>query len=112
YGQQIKQDQYDRIKTIPGVSARVIRPSAWSTAVINHKQGLLTDKRLRQAFQAALDMEPIMAAGFGHKDFYRLDGAMMFPEQPAWHTTAGFELYNQKNQAKAQKLLREAGYAG
>jgi len=112
YGQQIKQDQYDRIKTMPGVSARVIRPSAWSTAVINHKQGLLTDKRLRQALQAALDMEPIMAAGFGHKDFYRLDGAVMFPEQPAWHTTAGFDLYNQKNTAKAQRLLREAGYAG
>lgn len=112
YGQQIKQDQYDRIKTMPGVSARVIRPSAWSTAVINHKQGLLTDKRLRQALQAALDMEPIMVAGFGHKDFYRLDGAVMFPEQPAWHTTAGVELYNQKNKAKAQKLLREAGYAG
>ena len=80
--------------------------------MINHKQGLLTDKRLRQALQAALDMEPIMAAGFGHKDFYRLDGAVMFPEQPAWHTTAGFDLYNQKNKAKAQKLLREAGYAG
>ena len=28
----------------------------------------MTDKKLRQAFQAALDMEPIMAAGFGNKD--------------------------------------------
>ncbi|MBI2162313.1 MAG: ABC transporter substrate-binding protein [Candidatus Rokubacteria bacterium] len=112
YGQQIKQDQYDRIKAMPGVHPRVIRPSAWSTAVINHKQGLLTDKRLRQAVQAALDMGPIMAAGFGHRDFYRLDGAIMFPEQPAWYTKVGFELYNQKNKAKAQKLLKEAGYAG
>ena len=112
FGQQIKQDQYDRIKTMPGVVPRVTKPSAWSTAVLNHKQGVMTDKRLRQAFQAALDMEPIMAAGFGHKDFYRLDGALMFPEQSAWYLKIGFELYNQKNRAKAQKLLKEAGYAG
>jgi peptide/nickel transport system substrate-binding protein len=77
FAQQIKQDQYDRVKTMRDVEARVIRPSGWSTAVMNHKQGLMTDKRLRQAFQAALDMEPIMSAGFGHKDFYRLDGGLM-----------------------------------
>ena len=110
HGQQIKQDQYERIKTMPGVVAQVIKPSAWSTAVLNHKQGLFTDKRLRQAVQAALDMEPIMAAGFGHKDFYRIDPALMFPEQPAWYSKVSGELYNQKNRARAQKLLQEAGY--
>jgi peptide/nickel transport system substrate-binding protein len=112
YGQQIKQDQYDRVKTMAGVSPRVIKPSGWTTAVFNHKQGLMTDKRLRQAFQAALDMEPILAAGFGHKDFYRLDGALAYPEQPAWHTKFGTELYNQKNRTKARQLLKQAGYAG
>jgi peptide/nickel transport system substrate-binding protein len=112
FAQQIKQDQYDRIRTMRDVEARVIRPSAWSTAVVNHKQGLMTDKRLRQAVQAALDMEPIMAAGFGHKDFYRLDPGLMYPEQPQWHSKVAGELYNQKNKAKAQKLLKDAGYAG
>ena len=72
----------------------------------------MTDKRIRQAFQAALDMEPIMAAGFGNKAFYRLDRGLFFPEQPQWHSTAGAELYNQKNTAKAATLLKEAGYAG
>jgi peptide/nickel transport system substrate-binding protein len=109
---QIKQDQYDRIKTMRDVEARVIKPSAWSTAVLNHKQGLMTDKRLRQAVQAALDMESIMAAGFGHKDFYRLDPGLMYPEQPQWHSKVSGELYNQKNKAKAQKLLKDAGYVG
>jgi peptide/nickel transport system substrate-binding protein len=37
---------------------------------------------------------------------------MSFPEQPQWHSTAGAELYNQKNPAKARKLLQEAGYTG
>ena len=111
-GLQIQQDQYERVKTLPGVVAGIIKPEAWSTAVLNHKQGLMTDKRIRQAFQAALDMEPIMAAGFGNKAFYRLDPGLSFPEQPQWHSKVGGELYNQKNPGKARKLLQEAGYAG
>jgi peptide/nickel transport system substrate-binding protein len=111
-GLQIQQDQYDRVKTMKDVVPAIVKPSGWSTAVINHKQGLMTDKRIRQAFQAALDMEPIMAAGFGNKAFYRLDPGLHFLEQPQWHSRAAAELYNQKNKAKAQKLLKEAGYAG
>jgi peptide/nickel transport system substrate-binding protein len=72
----------------------------------------MTDKRVRQAFQAALDMEPIMAAGWGNRAFYRVDPGLMHLEQPQWHTKVGGELYNQKNPAKAQKLLKDAGYAG
>jgi peptide/nickel transport system substrate-binding protein len=90
----------------------IVKPEGWSSAVLNHKQGLMSDKRIRQAFQAALDMEPVMAAGFGNKAFYRLDPGLSFPEQPQWHSTAGGELYNQKNAAKARKLLQEAGYSG
>jgi peptide/nickel transport system substrate-binding protein len=112
YGQQIQQDQYERIRRMQGVEARIVRPSGWSTAVVNHKEGLLTDRRLRRALLAALDMEPIMVAGFGHKDFYRLDPGLMYPEQPQWHSTVGSALYNQKNKAAAQKLLKDAGYAG
>jgi peptide/nickel transport system substrate-binding protein len=111
-GLQIQQDQYDRVKTMKDVVPAIVKPSGWSTAVINHKQGLMTDKRIRQAFQAALDMEPIMAAGFGNKAFYRLDPGLHFLEQPQWHSRAAAELYNQKNRAKAQKLLKEAGYTG
>ena len=112
YAQQIKQDQFDRVKTLPGVVAGIIKPAGWTTAVFNHKQGVMTDKRIRQAFQAALDMEPIMAAGFGHKAFYRVDPSLMHVEQPQWYTKAGGELYNQKNPAKARALLKEAGYSG
>src|SRR2546422_358372 len=109
---QIQQDQYERVKTLPGVVAGIIKPEGWSTAVLNHKQGLMADKRVRQAFQAALDMEPVMAAGFGNKAFYRLDPGLSFPEQPQWHSKAGGDLYNQKNPARARKLLEAAGYSG
>src|SRR5881296_2936960 len=109
---QIQQDQYERMKTMPGVVAAIIKPEGWTTAVLNHKQGLMSDKRIRQAFQATLDMEPIMAAGFGNKAFYRLDPGLSFPEQPQWHSRAAGDLYNQKNPARTKKLLEAAGYTG
>ncbi len=59
----------------------------------------MTQKKLRQAFQAALDMEPIMAASFGHKEFYRLDGALFLPEQP-WHSKTALEAYNQRDRTR------------
>ncbi len=109
---QIQQDQYERMKTLPGVVPAIIKPEGWSTAVLNHKQGLMADKRIRQAFQTALDMEPVMAAAFGNKAFYRLDPGLSFPEQPQWHSRAAGDLYNQKNPARTKKLLEAAGYTG
>jgi peptide/nickel transport system substrate-binding protein len=110
HGMFVKQDQYDRIKALPQLDPRIVKPRGWATAAPNHKAGLMTNKKLRQAFQAALDMEPIMAAGFGSKTFYRLDSGLFFPEQP-WHSTVSANLYNQRDPEKARRLLKEAGYA-
>jgi peptide/nickel transport system substrate-binding protein len=111
YAQQIKPDQYERLKAMPGVEPVVIKPYGWVTQVLNTKQGLFTDKRLRQAFQAAIDVEPAMLAAMGHKDFFRLDPGIFFQEQ-AVHSRAGEKLYNQRDKDKARRLLKEAGYAG
>ena len=112
YSQTIKQDQYDRLLTVRSVEPRITSPSAWVGALLNHKQGLMTGKKLRQAFQAALDMEPVMAAAVGHRLFYRLDPGLSPPEAVLWHSTAGGALYNHKDSEKARRLLKEAGYAG
>jgi peptide/nickel transport system substrate-binding protein len=111
FAQQIKPDQYDRIKGLAALEARIVKPYGWITAVPNHKEGLMTSKKLRQAFLAALDMEPIMAAAMGNRDFYRLDGAAFFPEQALWHSTAALAGYNQRDKEKSRRLLKEAGYA-
>ena len=39
YGQQIKQDQYDRIKSAARARARIIKPYGWSTAVPEPQAG-------------------------------------------------------------------------
>ena len=111
YIQQVKPDQYDRLKSTPGVEAVVVKPYGWATIVFNLKQGLMTDQKLRLAAQAALDVEPMMLAGLGHKDFYRLDPGLFFQEMP-WHSRAAAASYNQRDKDKARRLLKEAGYAG
>ena len=109
--QQVKPDQYERIKAMAGVEPVIAKPYGWATIVLNTKQGLMTDKRLRQAIQAGLDVEPAMLAAMGHKDFFRIDPGLFFPEQ-AWHSKAGAALYNQHDKDKARRLLKEAGYQG
>ena len=111
YIQQVKPDQVDRIKAIPGAEPVVVKPYGWVTIVFNTKQGLMTDTRLRQAAQAALDVEPMLLAGLGHRDFYRVDPGLFFQELP-WHSRAGAALYNQRDKDKARRLLKEAGYTG
>ncbi len=111
YIQQVKGDQYEAIRSTAGVEPVVVKPFGWVTMVLNTKQGVLTDKRVRQAIQAALDVEPMMLAGMGHKDFYRLDPGLFFQEQ-TWHLKAGAALYNQRDKDKARRLLKESGYAG
>ena len=37
FSQQIKQDQYERIKGIKSLVPNIVKPSGWSTAVLNHK---------------------------------------------------------------------------
>lgn len=111
YAQQLKPDAYERLRKLPEVEPVVVKPYGWATAILNAKQGVMTNKKLRQAFQARLDIEPMMQAAMGHPDFYRLDPGVFFPEQ-AWHSNAGAELYNQRNKEKARQLLKESGYQG
>jgi peptide/nickel transport system substrate-binding protein len=111
YAVLLKQDQYERLKSTPGVEPVVIKPYGWITIVLNTKQGVMADRRVRQAVQAALDVEPMMLAAMGHKDFYRLDPSILFQEQ-ALHSTTGAALYNQRDKEKAKKILKDAGYTG
>ena len=110
--QQVKGDQYDRLKANAKLELSIIKPGNWITAALNHKQGLMTNRKLRQAMQAVLDMDPIMTAAMGHKAFFRVDGALYSSEQGLFHSQAGVTGYNLKNKERARALLKEAGYAG
>jgi len=104
-------DAYDRLKANPNVRPVVSKPYYWLVAVLNKKEGLMTNQKLRQAWQAAIDIEPIMknVAG-GRAEFYRMDSSLAMAEIVSWHTKLSGLPWNEHNKAKVQKLLQEAGY--
>jgi peptide/nickel transport system substrate-binding protein len=113
FADDLSLDQYDRLARNPNVRIVVAKPYFWLIAVFNKKEGLMTNQKLRQAWQAAMDLEPIMktVAG-GRAEFYRLDSSLVFAEIPEWHTKLAGLPYNERNPEKARRLLKEAGYKG
>jgi peptide/nickel transport system substrate-binding protein len=111
YGEGLAPDSYARIKGVPGVEADIGKPYYWAVAHMNKKEGLFTNVKLRQAVLAATQVEPIAAAAFGVKEFYRIDPGIAAPETP-WFMDEGKELFNKPDPDKAKALLKEGGYDG
>jgi peptide/nickel transport system substrate-binding protein len=106
-------EAYDRLKRNPNVRPVLIKPYYWLVAVFNKKEGLGTNQKIRQAWQAAVDIEPIMknVAG-GRAEFYRMDYNLSVAELPEWHVNIPGLPWNERNKEKAKRLLQEAGYKG
>ncbi len=113
YAVNIPSDLLSTVKDDPNVVPIITNhPPIYPIMLVNNKKSLLaTNYTLKQAILAALDMTPIMAAGYGDPTFWSLDGSYFAPGI-RWYTTAGTELYNQHDTAKAKRLMKEAGYNG
>ncbi len=112
FADRIAPDAYKRLKENPQLEPIIARNGEYVVHVFNKKAGLFTQKKLRQAALAALDMEAIMKGAFGQKEFYELDNSVVGLKQSIWWTDVGKEFYNQKNKEKARQLMKEAGYKG
>jgi peptide/nickel transport system substrate-binding protein len=109
FADSLPPDEYDRLRADPNLVPYVSDVASWLAAVFNHRSPLMTNKKIRQAFQAALDHEAIMKAAYGSTKFWRADPGLEPKENYLW-TDAGKEFYNMKNIARARQLLAEAGY--
>jgi peptide/nickel transport system substrate-binding protein len=78
-------------------------------ATVNLSQAPTDNIKVRQAIQAALDMDEIMEAATDGA--YRLNIGFQYPGQ-AFYNERAKDTYNQKNSAKAKQLLAEGGYKG
>ncbi len=99
----------DRLKTNKDV--KLIPLLNWwiQIALPNLSAPPTDNEKVRQAMQAVFDMDEIMdAASDGN---YRLNFGFAYPNQPDYVET-GKATYNQKDPAKAKRLLQEAGYKG
>src|SRR5439155_276468 len=85
FADDLNLDAYDRLKKNSNVKTIVSKPYYWLVAVFNKKEGLMTNQKLRQAWQAAIDIEPIMknVAG-GHSECYRMDNSRAPGEITTW----------------------------
>ncbi|MGH7268672.1 MAG: ABC transporter substrate-binding protein [Candidatus Rokuibacteriota bacterium] len=113
FADDLNLDAYDRLLQSANARPIVAKPYYWLVAVLNKKEGLMTNQKLRQAWQAAIDIEPIMknVAG-GRSEFYRMDSSLAFVENTPWHTKIAGLPWNERNKDKAKRLLQEAGYKG
>ncbi|HEV8674090.1 MAG TPA: ABC transporter substrate-binding protein [Methylomirabilota bacterium] len=113
FADDLNPDAYDRLQRSPNARPVIAKLYYWLVAVLNKKEGLMTNQKLRQAWQAAIDIEPIMkvVAG-GKREFYRMDNSLIPAEITAWHTKIAGLPWNEHNKDKAKKLLQEAGYKG
>jgi peptide/nickel transport system substrate-binding protein len=90
----------------------LLKPFGWPVFVMNTKQGLASDIKVRKAIQAALAPKDMLLAAFGSEDFFSVDGAL-YPEGFKWHTEAGSDAYKPEGDAEtAATLLKETGYDG
>ncbi len=104
-------ESYDRIAASDVAKPLLLAPFGWPVWAINHKAGLLTNLKIRQALLAALPFDDMLFAAFGDDKFFKVDGAM-YPQGWFWNTEAGTDLYNQNDPKKAAALLKDAGYDG
>lgn len=78
----------------------------------NKQEGLFTDLRMRQAVNAAVNVEEILLGAYASPEFYSLDSSYNSADQTDWYSQAGAQYYNQNDPEAAKVLLQEAGYAG
>src|SRR5699024_7335981 len=89
-----------------------VEPSLAGDMILQYNaiDGLTADKKMRQAINAALNIDEILQASLVEPEIYRAGASLMEEENVKWATDAGAEGYNQNDPERAKQLLEEAGY--
>lgn len=99
-----------RLANDKSIVAYEMMPWAFQTFIFNASQPPTDNAKVRQAIQAALDPEEVMAISTDGS--YRMTHGWQHPGTPYFQGDLGKEHYNQNSADKAKKLLAEAGYKG
>ena len=111
YSTNISPDFYLGIQATHSVDGMIIKPYSMPVIVFNKKLGIFNNLKMRQAVQAAADVQAMMKAAYGDPMFYRADPSLFFKETQWWSDT-GKASYNRNDPVTAKRLLQEAGYHG
>ncbi|WP_296650729.1 ABC transporter substrate-binding protein [Rhodoferax sp.] len=79
--------------------------------VFNTKEGVMASQPMRRAVQAASGPGEMLAGGFGDNRFFVVE-PNFFPKGTPYYSSAGTDLYNQRNPIVGKDLAVKAGYSG
>lgn len=112
YADLLPVEALSRLEKAPAKTVPILTPSfGFPYLVLNTKEGVAANQAVRQAIQVAIGPGEMLAAGFGDTRFFIAEGNH-FPKGSPYFSTAGTDLYNERNAAKARAAAEKAGYKG
>ena len=108
---ELPSDLYDQIENSDNLEG-YFHPLGEAMLFYNKVEGPASDFKMREAINAALDVDEIMQGVFVKEDLYWLDPSYMNKNITKWQSDAGEQFYNQKDPEKAKEILDEIGYDG
>ncbi|WP_458107706.1 ABC transporter substrate-binding protein [Arthrobacter sp. R3-55] len=109
--QFVSLDQLAVYEADPALTPKIQEGGGFSLIKFNLKDGLMTNKTLRQAVLNAVDPKAIATQTLGGLDHYK-DSSSLFPEGSEWYSEEGQDVFKNKDPKAAADLLKQAGYDG
>ena len=89
YAERISGDFYNELDKDPNVAVTVNEGATSGMMFFNSKAGMMKDNfKLRQAIEAAIDMEPVQRAAIGPEGLWKLNGSIS-PKGTTWYSEGG-----------------------
>lgn len=107
----IPQDNVSLLEANSDVKTDIV-PSSLLVLMFNNKVGPFKDVKMRQAINAAINVEDILTAAYANEEFYVMDHALVKDKDSGWYTDEGSDIYNLFDPELSKQLLKEAGYNG
>ncbi len=104
----VEPDQLPRVESNPDIKTFVIPGYGWPAILFNKCRPPFNNVKMRQAVQAALNIDEFMTLAIGDKRFWRSSPDIFF-SGGMWESKAGQEFFNQADFEKARDLLQKAG---
>lgn len=107
----VPDSEYERLAAAPDLDPVKNGPGLLAYMMFNHKRGPTSHIEIRQAIQAAIDTDELIAAAVSNPEF-SVSNPSFFPPESAYNTDVRSELYNQGDPERARAILADFGYAG
>lgn len=105
----IEVEQIDLFKGRADIVVEKVFPGCMHTIILRGDNGITRDVKIRQAIAAVVDTEEMAEVS---SSVTRQNASLLYPNSPFYTGDQMKPYYNEKNPAKARKLLQEAGYKG